>query len=102
MLAGLAASALPAIARNVLPSLGVGALSGLASTGVSKAVGRGIKGGCNETIGSGLFLKKGGEVAQIEMDGEGLFLKPYRGKGLEQYGDGLFLKRGKNLYDGSG
>ena len=36
LLAGLAARALPMIAKNVLPALGVGALSGLASSGVQK------------------------------------------------------------------
>ena len=33
-LAGLAARALPMVAKNVLPALGIGALSGLASSGV--------------------------------------------------------------------
>ena len=40
LLAGLAASAIPMIAKTVLPALGVGALSGLASSGVQKAMGR--------------------------------------------------------------
>ena len=35
-LVGLAARALPMIAKTVLPALGVGALSGLASSGVQK------------------------------------------------------------------
>ena len=48
LLAGLAARALPMLAKTVLPPLGVGALSGLASTGVQKA------------MGSGLYLKKEG------------------------------------------
>ena len=82
LLAGLAARALPA--KTVLPALGVGALSGLASSGVQKA------------MGSGLYLKKGGLVSQVETDGHGLYLKPYEGKGLKSYGDG-----GK-LYDGEG
>ena len=51
LLAGLAARALPFVAKTVLPALGVGALSRLASTGVSKA------------MGSGLYLKKGGLVS---------------------------------------
>ena len=42
LLAELAARALPLIARNVLPALGVGALSGLASSGVQKAMGSGL------------------------------------------------------------
>ena len=88
LLAGLAARALPFVAKTVLPALGVGALSGLASTGVSKA------------MGSGLYLKKGGLVSQVETDGHGLYLKPYKGKGLQSYGNGLYLKQGGKLYDG--
>ena len=81
---------LPMIAKTVLPALGVGALSGLASSGVQKA------------MGNRLFLKRGGNIAQIETDGEGLYLKPYKGKGLTSRGDGLYLKRGNRIYDGSG
>ena len=88
LLAGLAARALPILANTVLPALGVGALSGLASTGVQKA------------MGSGLYLKKGGLVSQVETDGHGLYLKLYKGKGLNSYGDGLYLKQGGKLYDG--
>ena len=90
LLAGLAARALPTIARAVLPALGVGALSGLASTGVQKA------------MGNGLYLKKGGLVSQVETDGHGLYFKPYKGKGLNFYGDGLYLKQGGKLYNGEG
>ena len=90
LLAGLAARALPLVAKTVLPALGVGALSGLASTGVSKA------------MGLGLYLKKGGLVSQVETDGHGLYLKPYKGKGLKSYGDGLYLKQGGKIYDGKG
>ena len=90
LLAGLAARALPMLAKTVLPALGVGALSGLASTGVQKA------------MGSDLYLKKGGLVSQVETDGHGLYLKPYGGKGLKSYCDGLYLKQGGKLYDGKG
>ena len=90
LLAGLAARALPMVARNVLPALGVGALSGLASSGVQKA------------IGSGLYLLKGGLVSQVETNGYGLYLKPHEGKGLQSYGDGLYLKQGGKLYNGKG
>ena len=90
LLAGLAARALPMLAKTVLPALGVGALSGLASSGVQKA------------MGSGLYLKKGGIVSQVETDGHGLYLKPYKGKSLKSHGDGLYLKRGGKLYDGKG
>ena len=89
-LAGLAARALSMIAKTVLPALGVGALSGLASSGVQKA------------MGSGLYVKKGGCISQVETDGHGLYLKPYKGQGLQSYGDGLYLKQGGKLYDGKG
>ena len=90
LLAGLAARASSVLAKTFLPALGVGALSGLASTGVQKA------------MGSGLYLKKGGLVSQVETDGHGLYLKPYKGKGLQSYGDGLYLKQGEQLYYGKG
>ena len=66
---------LPALAElisfltwTVLPALGDGALSGLASAGVQKL------------IGNGLYLKKGGSVCQIETDGKGLYIWPASGK----------------------
>ena len=93
VLAGVARAAAPAVmglAKKAIPALATGALSGLASTGVSKL------------FGDGLYLKKGGMIAQVETDGQGLYLKPYKGKGLGSRGNGLYLKRGKNIYDGSG
>ena len=90
LLAGLAAKALPMIAKSVLPALGVGALSGLASSGVQKA------------LGNGLYLKKGGMISQVETDGEGLYLRPYKGRGFKSQGDGLYLKQGRKLYSGNG
>ena len=56
MLAGLATRVLPMIAKTVLPVLGIGAVSGLASTGVQKL------------LGSGLYLTKDGCICQIETD----------------------------------
>ena len=90
LLAGLAARALSLVVKTVLPALSIGVLSGLASSGVQKA------------MGSGLYLKKGGCVSQMETDGSGLYLKPYKGQGLQSYGDGLYLKQGGKLYDGKG
>ena len=86
----MVAPALLGVAKKTLPHLATGALSGLASTGVSKL------------FGNGLYLKKGGTIAQVETDGQGVYLKPYKGKGLGSRGNGLYLKRGKNIYDGSG
>ena len=53
-------------------------------------------------MGSGLYLKTRGCVCQVETDGSGLYLKPYKGKGLKGYGDGLYLKQGGQLYNGKG
>ena len=82
--------ALLGLAKKAIPSLASGALSGLASTGISKL------------FGDGLYLKKGGMISQVETDGLGVYLRPYKGKGLGSHGNGLYLKRGKNIYDGSG
>ena len=90
LLAGLAARALLMVVKTVLPALRVGALSGLASSGVQKA------------MGSGLYVKEGGRICQIETDGHRLYLKPYKGNGLQSFGDGLYLKQGGKLYDGKG
>lgn len=64
-IAALASRALPMIASKLLPALGIGAVTGLASTGVQKM------------LGSGLYLKKGGVIYYIEPRGEGLFLTPH-------------------------
>ena len=88
LLTGLAARALPIVVKAVLPALSVGALSGAASSGVQKA------------MVSGLYLKKGGCVSQVETDGCGLYLKPYIVQGLKSCGDGFYLKQGGKLYDG--
>ena len=85
-LAGL----IPFLTQTVLPALGVGALSGLASTGVQKL------------IGNGLYLKKGSFVCRIENDVEGLYLGPASGKGFETVGNGLYLMKQGGLYDGRG
>ena len=53
-------------------------------------------------MGSGHYLKKRGLVSQVETDGQGFYLKPYKGEGLQSYGDGLYLKQGGKLYDGKG
>ena len=57
----MVAPALLGVAKKALPHLATGALSGLASTGVSKL------------FGNGLYLKRGGMVAQLETDGRIIF-----------------------------
>jgi len=73
LLAGLASQALPFLTGTVLPALGVGALSGLASSEVQKLV------------GNGLYIKKSGCVCEIETDGRGLYLEPTTGKGFRNW-----------------
>ena len=90
ILARLAMRALPMLTKTVLPALGVGALTGLASSGVQKV------------MGQGLYLKKGGCVCQVETDGKGLYLSPASGSGFSQLGNGLYLKKGGQLYNGKG
>ena len=84
-LLGMATRFLPTIAQTVLPALGVGALSGLASTGVQKA------------LGDGLYLKKGGCVCQVDANGQGLYLKTMPKNSLGSKGEGLYLKKGSNV-----
>ena len=90
MLAGLAARALPFLAKSVLPALGIGALTGVANAGVSKA------------LGNGLYLKKGGNTMRVETDGKGLYLSPASGAGLKKHGDGLYLSQDGGIVEGSG
>ena len=90
MLAGLAARALPFLAKSILPALGIGALTGVANAGVSKA------------LGNGLYLKKGGNTMRVETDGKGLYLSPASGSGLKKYGDGLYLSQDSGIVEGSG
>ena len=52
-------------------------------------------------------MKKGGSVYTMLPQGEGLYLKPYRGKGLttlrkSSIGDGLYIKSGTGFVDGRG
>ena len=79
---------IPFLTGTILPALGVGALSGLASAGVQRL------------IGNCLFLKKGGRLCQIETDGKGLYLGPASCKGFETVGNGLYLMKQGGLYDG--
>ena len=59
---------IPFLTGTALTALGVGALSGLASSGVQKL------------IGNGWYPKKGNGVCRIETDGKGLYLGPASGK----------------------
>jgi len=94
MLAGLAAKALPFLAKTVLPTLATGALSGIGSALAQKAT--------NKAMRNGSYLKNGSNIARVETDGQGLHLKPYKGSGLGMVGDGLYLKQGGQVISGHG
>ena len=88
LLAGLASRAIPLIAKTVLPALGFGALSSLASTGVQ--------------MGDGLFIKKGGCVCEVETDGKRVLLEPTDLNPFKKLGNGLYLRKEGKIYDGKG
>ena len=94
LLAGLAAKDLPFLAKTVLPTLATGALSGVGSALAQKTT--------NKAVGNGLYLKTGSNIARVETDGQGLYLKPYQGSGLRKVGDGLCLKQGGQVFASSG
>jgi len=94
LLAGLAAEALPFLAKTVLPTLATGALSGIGSALMQKAT--------NKAMGNGLYLKKGSNIARVETDDQGLYLKPYKGSGLVMLGNGLYLKQGDQIISSEG
>ena len=93
-LAGLAAKVLPFLAKTVLPTLATGALSRVGSALVQKAA--------NKAMGNGLYLKKCSNIARVETDGQGLYLKPFKGSGLGMVGNGLYLKQGGQIISGEG
>jgi len=53
-------------------------------------------------MGNGLNLKKGSNIARVETDGHGLYLKPYKSLRLGMVGDGLYLKQGGQVVSGHG
>ena len=73
-LAGLAAKALPFLAKTVLPTLATGALSMVGSALAQKAN--------NKAMGNGLYLTKCLNIARIETDGQWLYLKLFKVWGL--------------------
>ena len=93
-LAGLAAKALPFLAKTVLPTLATGALSSVWSALAQKVT--------NKAMGNGLYLKKGSNIARVETDGQGLYLKPFKGSGLGMVGDGLYFKQEGQVVSGHG
>ena len=77
---------LPAVGK----ALGLGALTGLASLGVSKI------------LGNGLYMEKGNTLFNIETDGKGLYLGPQPVDDFDQVGNGLHIYRDGEIMDGMG
>lgn len=75
--------------KTALPAVATGALSGLASTGVSKA------------LGSALYVKRGGIACKVVPAGQGLYLTPWR-KGSAIKASGLYQKIGSEYVSGEG
>ena len=76
---------------KVLPGLATGALAGVGSAAASKVI--------DKISGSGaIYIRRGDRTAKIVQQGEGLFLKPWFGSGLNGQGDGLYMKTGKGLF----
>jgi len=74
MLAGFAAESLSFLVKTALSTFATEPLSGVGSALVQKAT--------NNMMGNGLYLKKGSNIASVETDGQGVYLKPYKGSGL--------------------
>ena len=80
------------ILSKVLPGLATGALAGVGSAAASKAI--------EKISGSAIYIRRGDKNAKIVRQGEGLYLKPWMGSGLDGQGDGLYMKTGKGfVYD---
>src|SRR5678815_114613 len=77
---------------KVLPGLATGALAGVGSAAASKVIDK-ISG-----TGGVIYIRRGDRTAKIVQQGEGLFLKPWFGSGLDGQGDGLYMKTGKGLF----
>jgi len=87
----------PFLLKTALPAIATGALTGLASTGISKALGSSIDGG------SVVYIKRGGRCYKMGVLGSGLFLKPYSGAKLQSVvGEGMFLRTGSGLSRATG
>ena len=95
LLGFLGSTVAPFLLKTALPALATGALTGLASTGVSKALGAGF-------TGAALYVKRGEGSFKVVPAGKGLYLSPWK-KGSSIKGDGLYMKTGKGTYcDGQG
>lgn len=81
---------------SVLPSLATGALTGIGAAAGSKVIDK-VTG-----KGEGIYLNTRGKNYKIVQQGQGLYMKPYQGSGLNGVGEGLYLKRGNGFVNGEG
>jgi hypothetical protein len=75
----------PLLLKAAIPAVATGALSGLASTAVSKA------------LGSALYVKRGQYGFKVVPAGKGLFLSPWK-KSSSVTASGLYMKKGSGAY----
>ena len=87
LIAGLLASAVPAI------------LAGVATSAVSAAIGKSISPSSSSADGSGLFLHRRNQTVQVQpVKGGGLYLSPHPPHVSSSGGEGLYLKHGNDIY----
>lgn len=65
-------------------------LASILGSAAAAAVGAAVE---KKISGGSLTVKKGKKIFHIERRGEGLFLRPFRGRYFQQEGDGLFLRQ---------
>lgn len=86
---GFLGALLGAVASAVLPSAVSWVYNKIAGNNAPKA---------NELVsGTGLYVKRGGQIVNIRQLGSGLYLKPYASDKMSTYGDGLFIKTGNGF-----
>ena len=97
LLAGLAAKALPTVAKGVAASLATNAIKRIVLPSDDSK-----KKKKKENDGNGLYLQKSGHCVKIEpVRGNGLYLTPQH-QLPTTHGNGLYLKHGSSIYEGSG
>ena len=89
LIAGLLASAVPAI------------LAGVATSAVSAVIGKSIFPSSSSAVGNGLFLHRRNQTVQVQsVKGGGLYLSPHPPHAFSSGGggEGIYLKHGNDIY----
>lgn len=91
LLGFLGSTVAPFLLKTALPAVATGALTGLADTAVSKALGG----------STALYVKRGSGGYKMVPAGNGLYLSPWK-KGSSISASGLYMKRGSGYASGEG